>query len=418
MVPHMSKKKRILILTADAGFGHRAAANAVAASFKFQYGDESQVDIVNPLDDKRVPFFLRDSQTDYDRIVRDMPDLYRLGYQTSTAPIPTAIIERALIVLLYEVMEDLIGQFEPDVILVTYPIYQAPIAAVFDINKCYIPLYSAVTDLVDVHPIWFNKNVDGCFVPTENSQEEAIRSGIPPEKVFVTGIPVHPNIHNEQRGSLEIRSKLGWRPDLLTFLAVGSRRVESLTTTLNVINHFGAQLQIIAVAGKDKDLYRSLIMTEWHIPVHIYEYTSTMPMLMKASDAIISKAGGLIVTESLASGLPILLTDVIPGQETGNAEYVVENGAGDRAETPLDVLEVLAHWLAADKALFYERARNARRLGKPKSAFKVAEMLWKAANEGFLDKPSQHKANRPGLLELLAEFRVQFHDHFLHLPKK
>ena len=84
--------KKILILTADAGFGHRSAANAVAAALKEQYAEQVEALILNPLDDKRTPFFLRDSQSDYDRIVRNVPELYRLGYEASDAPIPGTIM--------------------------------------------------------------------------------------------------------------------------------------------------------------------------------------------------------------------------------------------------------------------------------------------------------------------------------------
>ncbi|MCX8026175.1 MAG: hypothetical protein N3A60_13330, partial [Thermanaerothrix sp.] len=81
----MGDPKRILILTADAGFGHRSAANAVAAALQERYGDQCEVYILNPLEDKRVPFVLRESQADYDILVRKAPELYRLGFEVSDA---------------------------------------------------------------------------------------------------------------------------------------------------------------------------------------------------------------------------------------------------------------------------------------------------------------------------------------------
>jgi hypothetical protein len=80
--------KRIIILSADAGFGHRVAANAVAAALKELYPDECEVEILNPLDDKRTPFFLKDSQADYDNVITNMPELYRLGYDFSDSTVP------------------------------------------------------------------------------------------------------------------------------------------------------------------------------------------------------------------------------------------------------------------------------------------------------------------------------------------
>ncbi len=71
---------------------------------------------------------------------------------------------------------------------------------------------------------------------------------------------------------------------------------------------------------------------------------------MHAADAIICKAGGLIVTESLACGLPLLLVDILPGQEAGNAEMILQGGAGDIATTTMEVLETLSHWMINDQA--------------------------------------------------------------------
>jgi 1,2-diacylglycerol 3-beta-galactosyltransferase len=103
--------------------------------------------------------------------------------------------------------------------------------------------------------------------------------------------------------------------------------------------------------------------------------------MMHASDLIICKAGGLIVTESLACGLPMILIDIIPGQETGNAEYVTALGAADLAETPVAVLEGLSHLIMHDQALLHQRAENAKRIGQPRSAYKVASILFEAVKD-------------------------------------
>ena len=70
----MPEPKRVLILTADAGFGHRSAANAIAEALQDTHGNDCTYEIVNVLDDERTPRVLRDIQSDYDRIARDMPD--------------------------------------------------------------------------------------------------------------------------------------------------------------------------------------------------------------------------------------------------------------------------------------------------------------------------------------------------------
>ena len=90
-----------------------------------------------------------------------------------------------------------------------------------------------------------------------------------------------------------------------------------------------------------------------------------MSDMMLASDATICKAGGLIVTESLACGIPMMLIDVIPGQEEGNRDYVLKNGAGVLVETPMQTLETLAHWMEGNGEGLNEAAQNAQKIGRP-----------------------------------------------------
>jgi 1,2-diacylglycerol 3-beta-galactosyltransferase len=236
-----------------------------------------------------------------------------------------------------------------------------------------------VTDLVTVHRLWFHKRVDACLVPNTIVRDLALSYGLPPERIYITGIPVSPAIANEKRSKAEIRSSLGWQPDLPTFLAVGSRRVENLMDSLRVLNHFGKPLQLAVVAGNDQELYAALQKADWHVPVHLYNFIDFMPTLMHAADGLICKAGGLVVTEALACGLPMILVDVLPGQETGNAQYVIKAGAADLARTRIAVLETVFHWMADDGALLKQRAAASNKIGLPRSAYAAAELVWQAA---------------------------------------
>ncbi len=406
----MEKPKRVLILTADAGFGHRSAAVAVEAALKQRYGDQAIVDIVNPLDDKRAPFLLRESQSDYDKIVRNAPELYKIGYDVSDASVAAMLMESVLTIMFWEVMRDMLRKYHPNVILSTYPMYQAPLTALFTVSRAFVPLLTVVTDLATVHRLWFNANVDQLLAPNELVRDLGIEYGVPKEKIHITGIPVHPAISLEKRSKEEVRAALGWQPGMTTILAVGSRRIESLVDILNVVNHFGAPLQLAVVTGKDTETYAELQSVEWHLPVHLYEYAANMPELMRASDLIICKAGGLIVTESLASGLPLMLIDVIPGQEEGNRDFVVSQRASIFARSPLDALAGLAHLLADDAALLKEFSQNARRLGRPQAAFEVADLLWDAAQQGLTRKDT---SRRIPLLDLLTRHQIPWKDEDL-----
>lgn len=382
----MKKKKRILILTADTGFGHRSASNAISEALNEKYSDRVKVEIVNPLDEPTTSTFLHDTQSDYDKWVRDVPELYQLGYQVSDRQIPNFFVEQYFTVVLNETMKTIFQRCKPDVVVSTYPAYQSPIGSIFLAKKRPIPFYTVVTDLSTVHRLWFHHNVTGCLVPNKLVEELALGAGLPPEKIHITGIPVSPAISKETRTKNQIRKELGWKPNIPTLMVVGSKRVEGLIDALEVINHFNGDIQVAAVAGRDEEMFRDLNQLDWHIPAYIYDFVENMPALMKASDLIICKAGGLIVTESLASGLPMILIDVIPGQESGNAEYVTTNGAADMAASPMDILKNLNHLLRDNRSLLKERTTCAHALGLPESSYAVADILWHAVELPALDR--------------------------------
>ncbi len=374
-----SDPKRILILTADAGFGHRSAADAIAAALREVYAASCTIEVVNPLDDRRVPILLRESQADYDKLVRKMPELYRLGYETSDSTAISKVIDGALVVMLFEVLADLVRKHRPDVIVSTYPLYQLPLSTYYGVFGKRVPIITVVTDLVTVHRVWFHRGCDLCIVPTEAVRTLALEYHLPARKVKVVGIPVHPNFARRDQDKAVLRAELGWRSDLTTALVVGSKRVRNLRDVLRALNHARLPLQLAIVTGGDEALYNDLVGMEWHGEVHLYHLVKNMPALMHAADCVVSKAGGLIVSETLATGLPMVLVDVLPGQETGNAEYVVDNGAGEWAKTPIDALEILYHWLDQDGQRLAEKAHNAQRLERPQAAYDIADLVWEAA---------------------------------------
>jgi 1,2-diacylglycerol 3-beta-galactosyltransferase len=372
--------KKILILTADYGYGHRSAANAIAEALHETFGQECKVEIVNPLDDPRAPAFFRENQHDYDKMVREMPELYKLGYQVSESRLVGDLIKSTFTLALFNVLREIIRQKQPDIIVCTYLFYQGILSAVFAIEKRHIPLLTVVTDLETVQSLWFHPVADLCLVPTQTVYDLAIAAGLPSEKVKITGIPVRPELVNGSRDQASIRLSLGWDPELFTVLAIGSKRIEHLYDSLRVLNHSGLPLQLVVVAGGDDELYRRFQETEWHVETHCYNFVAEMGSFVRAADCILSKAGGLTVSEALACGLPLILVDVIPGQETGNANHVVSGNAGVLARDPIEVLETMCHWLEEDWRLYRLQAQNARRLGHPRAAYDVADLAWAAAS--------------------------------------
>jgi 1,2-diacylglycerol 3-beta-galactosyltransferase len=372
--------KRILILTADYGYGHRSAAQAIAQALQETYGEDCMVEIVNPLEDPRAPAFLREGENGYDKIVREAPELYKLSYRASETWFAGILINGSWTLMMFNILRDLLREKRPDVIICTYLFYQGILSAIFDLENRHIPLVTVVTDLETLQPLWFHPVADVCVVPTQTAYDLAIKAGLPTEKVKIVGIPVRPELLKGVQDRNAIRKSLGWRENLFTVLAIGSKRVGGLYDALQVLNHSGFPLQLVIAAGGDEELYQRLQETEWHVETHVYNFVSEMGMFMQAADCVLGKAGGLTVSESLASGLPLILIDVIPGQETGNANYVVSGNAGVLANDPTEVLEVMAHWLEKDRLHYQQQAENARRLGRPRAAFDIAELSWALAS--------------------------------------
>jgi len=149
-----------------------------------------------------------------------------------------------------------------------------------------------------------------------------------------------------------------------------------------VLNHSNLPVQLIVAAGGDDETFAALQAMDWHLPVRLFNFADDMPSLMRAADVLVGKSGGLIVNETLAAGLPMLLIDVIEGQESGNASFVTEHGAGEVVKEPLRFLETAYHWLGGDQHVLRERAENARKAGRPRAAYDAADLAWGLATEG------------------------------------
>ena len=261
--------KKALILTADAGFGHRAAANAVADAFQ-RYADPAiEPVIVNLLDDPKTPRWLRETQSDFDRMVREMPKFYEVSYNQSDKTAPTTVANVGLAAFLYNALNKAIKENQPDVIIGTYPLYGGPMQAWYMRNeslvrgkgndqhigsgpkKKHLPYIHIITDLYAVHSIWFSYAPDRICVSTDKIRNDAIQFGCRPSRVSVTGIPVRPEISENHATKKQLRSLYRLDPNLPLLLAVGSKRVADMMDYLNVVNHCGFSIQIVMAAGGD-----------------------------------------------------------------------------------------------------------------------------------------------------------------------
>ncbi len=213
-------------------------------------------------------------------------------------------------------------------------------------------------------------------MPTDEAAQLATRRGIRPERIHVTGIPVNLRLANPTRTRSELRAQYGWDPALPVILAVGGRRVHDFMGVLLAINEARLPIQLVVITGDDEEMPAQVREIDWHMPVQLHGYVDDFPERLLAADAIITKAGGLTIAESLAAGLPLFIIQSIPMHEQGNAAYVTAGGAAIRAATPEELADAVRGSLANDRRLLTIMGENARRLGRPRAAYDVADHLW------------------------------------------
>lgn len=229
--------KRVLILTSDMGYGHRSAARAVETALHNRYPGQVETEIVNAYDHNSVPGWLKEDPDNYNRMVREHPEMYQKSYQALNKPLPTTFYELGLMAVLGEAVSDIVKKVAPDVIVATHPNYLAPLKAIYTLRRQRIPVVTIVTDMGDVHVMWFNDVSAYTLVPTQWVYDSAIENKLAPDTVRMTGIPVNPALGDDTRPKADVRASLQLDPERTTALVVGSQRVNNLMNAVTMLNH-------------------------------------------------------------------------------------------------------------------------------------------------------------------------------------
>ena len=372
------QKKRCLIITSDAGFGHRSAALSVSKALEVLYPNQVEILVTNPIQETNTPTVMKPIEKGYDRSVRFSPGLYRLSYEVSDSRLVSEVVEGALTLMLQRIMAETILDFKPDVILNTNEMFNTPIGKVLQETDPKVPSFTVVTDLADVHALWFSPEPERFFIANEWVRVKALESGVPEEKLVISGIPVSPDFALNQVDKQALRGSLGLDPHRLTLLFVGSSRVSNLQDYLQALENFTTPVQAVVIAGGNDDLYKTLIGSHYDFPVEVRNFEQNVPQWMMASDVLVTKAGGLIVSEGLAAGLPILLIDYLPGQEEGNVRYLLSHQAGALVQNVGEFRAMTTYWLQEDGLRLSQVARASAALGHPEAALVVARAMWEA----------------------------------------
>lgn len=373
--------KRVLFLMSDTGGGHRAAAEAIRDALYRKYGeDKVQAQLIDVF--RASAFPMNYMPEFYPWIVNRSKRSWGWGYQLSNTRRRANFLSRTMYMANSRRFKRMFKQNPCDIVVSVHSIITRPtLSALMKLGDTRPPYLTVVTDLVTTHHFWYDNRTDFCFVPTQQAYERGIKYGMPAEKMRVTGLPVHPNFIDALQTKADARNELGWEQDTPTLLMVaGGDGMGTLYETARAIDALGQTCQLVIVAGRNKALKEKLENTQWQNKVHIYAFVTNMPTLMAGADMIVTKAGPATLTEAAIAGLPMIISDAIPGQEDGNVTFVVENDAGAYAPKPQLVAETVGQWLSEGMEALKQRSHNAQRIVYPNAVWEIADAVWEWAN--------------------------------------
>jgi 1,2-diacylglycerol 3-beta-galactosyltransferase len=373
--------RRILILMSDTGGGHRAAAEAIRDALHIRYGEKAvSVKLVDVFRDYS-PVPLKFAPEFYPWWVNRSKTSWGVGYNMSNTRRRAQLLSQTMYVTIEGGLKRMLRENPADAVVCVHSLLTRPAMQALTWFTQRPPFVVVVTDLVSTHHLWYDKRCERCLVPTQPAYERGLAAGLALEQLRNTGLPVHPRFALGLKDKAEARHELGWDPDLPAVLVVGGGEgMGPVYRTARAIDERSLRCQLVVLAGNNKALKDKLESKTWNQPTRIYGFRKDMPLLMAATDILVTKAGPATISEACIAGVPMILYDAIPGQETGNIDYVVDNNVGVYAPTPVEVSAALASWLHRGPDYLRQMSENARALGRPNAVFEIAEEVWSYAH--------------------------------------
>ena len=346
---------KLLIFTAATGGGHLRAAHAIQETLEQQ--GLAQAVTVDAL--KEVgKVFDKIICGSYLFMARRAPRLFGRMYRSSNkknlfsglVPAITGQVSRRLM--------RCIRREQPDAIITTHPFAASMAAALREKGKIRIPVLSLITD-DGTHRAYLAENrADGYIVATEDMIPELVAWGVPAEKGHPFGIPVHQAFF-EKISRQDARKALGLRADLpLVLFMAGSFGVSNILGIFrNLQELMGGdepKAQLVVITGRNERLYKTFqeeVARGVRLPTQLVFFTTEVEKYMHAADLLVSKPGGLTVSEALACNLPLAAFDAIPGQEEDNAAFLARHGMAIRMKTDAEAPGAIAGLMADPERL-------------------------------------------------------------------
>jgi processive 1,2-diacylglycerol beta-glucosyltransferase len=377
-----SRKKKMLILSGTFGNGHQQVAKAISDASPLCIPDTEPV--VVDVFEWLHPYLNSFSRYAYMKSIQTFPKLYGYLYQKTRYHNSFSIKMNQLLSSGAKKLLDLLKELQPSIVVSTFPFAAAMIAKLKEDHLTDIPSITVITDHTD-HSFWIYPYTDCYLVGSQWVKNQLVQSGVEPQKIRVTGIPVHPKFQKPYRQQ-ELRVKYKLKENLPTILVMGGGDGligEGLLTPY-ALDSIPEPLQFIIVCGRNKrleDQLRNQLVSTKH-SITVIGYTEFVHELMAISDIIITKPGGVTTAEAAAMELPILLYKPLPGQEQDNAAYLTEKGAAVEAASQEELFNHIQR-LVSDSLFLKDMKKRAGTLGNKAAVFQALTII----NQCMVNRP-------------------------------
>jgi 1,2-diacylglycerol 3-beta-galactosyltransferase len=369
--PGAAQRKRLLFLFSDTGGGHRSATEAMIEALDLEFPgrfESSMVDFFR----QYYPAPLNKAPEIYPEMSR-VPQAWGFSWKATNSRSRSNVLNDLSYPYLRKAAKRLVAENPADLIVSVHPLVNSHLARAM--RKSPRPFLTVVTDMVSTHAFWFDRRADLVVVPTEKAKTMATRYGIPAGNLRVVGLPVADRFRSPLPDRDGWRRQMGWRTDLPVILVVGGGDgLGGVKRIAKALNSADFEATLVVICGRNEELKRDLEAVDWRLPAHIYGFTREMPDFMRAADIMVTKAGPGSISEAFICGLPLLLYSRLPGQEDGNEDYVVENGAGVWAPRVRDALAVLRQWVN-DPVAREQAAQASAKLARPDASRQIARLI-------------------------------------------
>lgn len=325
--------KKVLIFYASYGGGHLNAAKSIQECINKNYQDYDS-ELIDCMKYVNKPIE-KISTAAYREMAKKAPWAWGKIYSDSQKGPLAHISSKSNQIFAIKLLK-LLREKQPDIIISTHPFGSQMCSYLKRKGKITAKIATIMTDFAP-HDQWLvGSDFTDYFFVAHNKMKDYLKSkNIPEEKIFVTGIPISSRfLQNYNREEILKEFNLQDNKKNILFFGGGEfglGKTRTVEIFESLVKNFD-NIQIVAISGKNlkmKENFNEIVKKyNKENSVRILEYTNKVPELMSISDLVVSKPGGLTTSESLASNLPMIIINPIPGQEEENAEFLEEKGVG------------------------------------------------------------------------------------------